>query len=203
MYKHPFIFFILGISLNLCAQNDTNACLDELFSRKIKPFKKENTKTLEDEAAAITRQMIDSLNYTVVRDFNGDGKLNSEWIYNDDTGLCLTKYFHDNGMLMSVGYATNNNTTLIGLWKYYKEGGDLDSTFNYDIQNKITFCDFYKEVEAQGFAGRKTNYEIDLAKKNWTAVMISKDKKGVQSAVTLYMNLATRATSFGHEQVQD
>jgi hypothetical protein len=198
MKKISFLFISFFFSLLVSAQND---CLSDLYKKKVKPFKKHKIDSMYDEPAGVMRYTIDSLNYTVIKDYDVNNKLLREWIFNDDTGIGLIKEFYSNGKLSSTGYMTQSYIET-GVWQFYSESGKHDSTMNYQ-HHKVSFCELYNIVKSKGLASRRTSYSADAANKTWIVQKWITTQKGAETYDGIEVDMKTGRITQIHEKVQE
>ena len=87
------------------------------------------------------RLYIDSLNFNVFRIYyvNDSNKIQIE-TYEDFINDTISRKTHySNGKIKEVNKTTYHRNIPIGIWKYYKINGELDSAHNYEEGYKVTF----------------------------------------------------------------
>jgi hypothetical protein len=198
MKKIQFLFISLIFFVCATAQND---CLFDLYKKKVKPFKKFKIDSLYDKPADVTRYTIDSLNYTVIKDVDGNHKLLREWVFNDDTGIGLIKEFYANGRLSSTGYMTQSYIET-GTWQFYSESGKHDSTVNYK-HHGLSFCELYKIAKSKGLASRRTSYSTDAGNTIWIVQKPISNSNGTEDYEGIEVDMKTRRITPTHKKVQD
>jgi hypothetical protein len=144
---------------------------------------------MADDEAAGARYNIDSLQFSIVRQYDFNDKLVSESIANDITDICSYKEYHENGSVKNAGYMTNDYFTPIGIWQYRSPAGEIDSTVNHDKKYKITFCEFYKIAEERGLTGSTSNFRFHASTGKWEINKWSypKNKKPFYKGIELFV----------------
>ena len=140
---------------------DVNDCILELF-KQTDPLdnniykKHESPKT--DEGFG---QYVDSLSYSIERQFTKTGGLKYEIILNNYNNIEFVKDYNKHVSIDTIGYDLGYKIMPsgihIGVWENYSKFGQLKGTKNFDEIYKVSFCEFYKIAEANGLTG-KTSY---------------------------------------------